>query len=232
MNSKRKWALDSIHLSRLLLQEQIWPLLAIFAFSCFINVSIEDAMQLATPADDTQRWVMQLGLGIWDLLEGILMLLILSFGIPKVRVNGPLEFIAEPFASPYLGSFLAEYLRVLAQVLMWGLLLIVPGFIRYCRLIFVPFIALFAKSYRLGAEDALRLSEKLSSGRLTSIYLALGITMGLELFVEFLPQMVPVLHILGLRVLFAAVSFLISIWTYSLIYLMFESVIHEITTAE
>ena len=184
-------------------------------------------MQLATPAEETQRWVMQLALGVWDLSEGVLLLLILSWGIAKVHKFRAADLMQAPFETPYLASFLAEYLRVLAQILMWGILLLVPGFVRYCKLIFVPLITVFSKSYREGEVDALRLSEKIAAGRLGSIILAIGVTMVLQIGAEFLPQMVPGLHNIPLRIAFAALSFLISVWAYSLIFLMFESVLLE-----
>ncbi|MGZ3722290.1 MAG: hypothetical protein ACXVA9_05135 [Bdellovibrionales bacterium] len=179
-------------------------------------------MQLMTPQQETERWVLQLLLGLWDLSEGILLLLILSWGVPKVLKFKAKDLLQQPFETPYLASFFAEYLRLLAQVLMWGLLLIVPGFIRYCQLIFVPLIAMFSKSYREGETDALRLSEKLTKGRLLTIVGIMLGTMALQFGVEFTPQILPDLHILPLRVLFAGASFLISVWTYSLIFLLFD----------
>jgi hypothetical protein len=230
--SKRKWFRESFPLAWQLLISQLWLLLALLTVSCFLNITAEDAMQLSTPGQDTQRWAMQLTLGIWDLIEGILLLVLLSWAIPNIRPSRPKELLTEPFAAPYLSSFLAEYLRVLAQVLMWGLLLLIPGFFRYCQLIFVPFVTLFSKSYREGELDALKMSERIASGRLWLIVFGLGIPMALQMGVEFLPQMVPELHILELRILFAALSFLISIWTYSLMYLLFESVVSELTSGE
>ncbi len=179
-------------------------------------------MHLMTPQQETERWVMQLTLGIWELAEGVLLMLILSWGVPKVLNYRARDLLRQPFDTPYLGSFFAEYLRVLAQVLMWGLLLFIPGFIRYCQLIFVPLIAMFSKSYREGQSDALRLSEKLVKGRLLIIVGIMIVTMGLQVAAEFAPQMITELHVFPLRVFFAAVAFLISVWTYSLIFLLFD----------
>ena len=227
MIAKRQWIVDSIRLTGALARQQWLPLGLVFLISCSLNLSIEDAMQNMPSSEETQRWVMQLGLGLWDLLEGILLLLILSWGIPKVSRPHRPSLLAQPFATPYLGSFLAEYLRVLAQVLMWGLLLILPGFVRYAQIVFVPLIVFFSKSYREGHQDALRLSHSLSRGRLLPIFTALGVTMGLEVGLEFLPEMIPDLHILVIRIFLALTTFLISAWTYSLIFLMFENAMQE-----
>jgi hypothetical protein len=47
--------------------------------------------------------------------------------------------------------------------------------------------------------------------------------MALQAGVEFAPQMLPDLHTLTFRVIFAVLGFLISMWTYSLIFVLFES---------
>jgi hypothetical protein len=222
MFSKRKWFADSIVFSRRLIVRQWVPLLLLVALSCALNIGSEDAMQLMTGKDDSDRWILQLAMALWDLFEGVLLILILSWGVPKIRSLALATLEAEPFRDAYIASFLAEYLRVLAQVLMWGLLLLVPGLVRYCQLIFVPLITIFSKDYRAGKVDALKLSEQLVLGRLLLIFMAVGIPMVLELGVEFLPQLVPDLHILPVRLLFAVVEFLLSVWTFALIYLLFE----------
>ncbi len=229
MSSIGKWFAESIRLSRSLLIEQRTPLFCLFALSCFLNITTQDAMQLMGAADDGQRWYVQLGAGLWDLLEGILLLLILSWGIPKVRQLTAATLLPKPFSEAYLGSFLAEYLRVLAQVLMWALLLLLPGFYRYCQLIFVPMIVLFSRAYRTGDVDALRLSERLAKGRLMRILLALGLTMFLQIGFDFLPELVPAFHSLALRVAFDGLSFLASVWAFALIFVMFEAAMEDVS---
>jgi hypothetical protein len=56
---------------------------------------------------------------------------------------------------------------------------------------------------------------------------AVLIPMMLEVLVEFIPQMLPDLHILPLRIFFAALSFLISVWAYSLVFILFQSFLEE-----
>lgn len=223
MFSIQKWVKESVQLTRQLIRSQWFPLLIIFGFDCALNISVEDAMQGLAATEETQRWVLQLILGLWDLAEGILLFLILSYGIPKVRQLNVKTMLAKPFDTPYLGSFLAEYLRMLAQILMWGLLLILPGFWRYMQLIFVPLVALFAREYRDEDADAMRLSERLARGRLVKYILpVVVVTMGLQTWFEFLPEMRPVLHVVPVRAAFDVLTSLISVWSYSLIFLLFE----------
>lgn len=213
----------SIRLTMALLREQALPMLGIFIIGCILNLLIEDAMQLQTAAQETQRWVMQLILGLWECFQGIMIVLILSWGLPKVHAFKARDLLKEPFATPYIGSFLAEYLRYVAQILMWGLLLILPGFYRYCQLIFVPYIALFSKSYRDGEVDALKTAEVLVKGNLAKVFGIQIFAFLSEIGIEFLPQMVPDLHTLFMRIVFQVISFVLPCWVFAILFLLFES---------
>lgn len=214
---------ESIRLTSALLREQALLLFGIFIIGCVLNLLIEDAMQLQTASQETQRWVMQLILGLWDCFQGIMLVLILSWGLPKVHVFKAKDLLSEPFATPYIGSFLAEYLRYVAQILMWGLLLILPGFYRYCQLIYVPYIALFSKSYRDGEIDALKTAATLVKGNLALIVGTQIFAFVIQIGLEFLPQMVPDLHTLSMRILFQVISFLLPCWVFAILFLLFES---------
>lgn len=223
MISKTDLFKKSVRLTRDLLRVRMLALAAVFLVGLWVNVSIEDALHLATPADDTQRWVFQLGAGIFELCQGVFLLLLLSWTTPQVHKFSSPKFLQEPFKTPYLSSFFAEYLRMLAQCLMYGLLLLVPGYVRYCQLLFMPLIAIFSSQYRAGDQDAMRLSQRLVRGRLLPIMILVSLTIGLEIALEMLPQFSVELHILPLRILFAALGFLISVWAYSVIFLLFEN---------
>jgi hypothetical protein len=220
------WISQSLLLTGRLLQTQWLPLTLILVFGCAVNLFGEDFIQPTSSSsasrDDNLRLVLQLLIGVEDLLESVVTLLVLCWAIPKVRGLSPKVFLPEPFAQPYLSSFLAEYLRMLAQIMMWAILLLIPGFIRYCQLIFVPLVAIFSKDYRLGQADAIKLSQQLMRGRLGIIMAISATSMALQGGLEFLPQMVPEVHTSFFRVLFYTISFLISIWTFGLVFLLFE----------
>lgn len=214
---------DSFALTHILIREQMAPLAVLFIFGAALTITIEDTMLALPRTDDTQRWVLQIGLGLWELVEGVLTMLILSWGVPKVRALTEAHFAKTPFQESYLNSFLAEYLRVLANTLLWGLLLLVPGFWRYCRLAFVPYIALFARPYRDGKVDALDLSAHLTRGRMPLIIGVILATTALQGVFTFLPQLVPGLHDWPYRAGFAGVILYVSIWLFSALYLQFEN---------
>lgn len=216
-------------LTRRLIFRQWQPLLFILVLGCLISLQLEEALRGLGPTDDGSRWVMQLSMGLWDLLEGILVFLVLSWGVPKVHELSAAKFEKHPFQTPYLGSFLAEYMRMLAKVLMFGLLLLIPGFVAYCLFIFVPYIALFSKPYREDKVEALSYSKRLARpylGRIMGVFI---LTTALQLACEFLPHMYASLYEWPARVAFMALSLLIGIWTYSFMFVTFERAVTEDT---
>jgi hypothetical protein len=214
-------------LAHQLFREQMTPLLVLLAIGTAIGIQTEDYLSRLSQTEESQRWMVQLAMGLWDLADGILVLLILSWGIPKIRALTEAHFQQHPFNESYLGSFLAEYFRVLANVILFGLLLFLPGFYKYCRLIFVPYITLFARPYREGKIDALELSTNLTKGRFARLAVLLVVTILLQMGVEFAPNMFEALHTIPLRILFEVVNFYISIWLFAYLYLEFEEAMEE-----
>jgi hypothetical protein len=214
-------------LAHQLLREQITPLLVLLAIGAALSIQFEDYLNQLSKTEESQRWMVQLAMGLWDLTVGILMILILSWGIPKIRALTEAHFQQHPFNESYLGSFLAEYFRVLANVILFGLLLFLPGFYKYCRLIFVPYITLFARPYREGKIDALELSTALTRGRFLRLAVLLIATILLQMGLEFAPQMIEALHTIPLRILSEALNFYVSIWLFAFLYLEFEEAMEE-----
>ncbi len=202
-------------------------LFLLFAIGAGLSISVENTLAGLPKNQDSGRWVLQLTLGFWDMFEGIALILILAHSTPQaLPLDQPL-FCRRPLQRPFLGSFIAEYLRLLAQVILWGLLLIVPGFVRYCRLVFVPMIALFSSDYRAGKVDALQLSHQLSQGRMPLIVATIFGTTALQVVLEFLPQMHESLHALPVRLSVSLLAFSIAVWTYSFLFLIFKHALEE-----
>lgn len=227
MKQKLRLFSESLTLALRLAREQIGPLALLLALGTLITINAENLMQTAPSAEENSRWILQVCMGLWELCEGLAMILILSWGIPKLRPLTEAHFTQHPFAENYLGSFFAEYLRLLANVLLWGLLLIIPGFVRYCRLIFVPYVAIFARPYREGKIDALELAADLTRGRFAWLIGIMLLFTGVQVGIEFVPHLLPELHILPLRILFIGISFFISVWLFALLYLLFEQAMEE-----
>lgn len=201
---------------------QAIPLLLLLAVNVALNIQVEDATLALGQSDETLRWMLQLSLGVWELIMGVIFFLVLSAGIPKVLPIGGKHLVKEPFASGHFGPFAAEYLRMLAQVLLYAIFLIIPAFWRYAQLMFVPYIALFSAAYRADDVDALAFSKELTGKRFKTV---LGVFLGttaLQLLFEFAPHFNSALHTVPMRATFMSISFLISIWTYSFMFGLFE----------
>lgn len=75
-----------------------------------------------------------------------------------------------------LGELVLEDLRVWGKVIAWGFLFVIPGFLKFLSLIFVPWIVLGVDQYEKNKIDALKLSEHLTRGdwtRTVLVFLAL-----------------------------------------------------------
>lgn len=216
---------ESVSLTKSLLKHSFWALGALFLFGLVLNLSIEETLAQMPPTQDDGRWQLQILMGLWDIFEGLATLLLLARATTAVRSLNSKYLLTNPLQKPFLVSFLAEYLRMTAQILLWGLLLLIPGFVRYCRLIFVPLIALFSREYRNDQVDALELSTQLSQGRFAMIALLLLATTGLQVAFEFLPHVWTALHPAPIRSFFSLASFLIAVWTYSFLFVVFEKAI-------
>src|SRR5258708_5234143 len=109
MKAAREWFAESGRLTALLLRHQALTLGLLLIIGCYIDITAEDAMQSMSPDDETLRLCLLVGQGLWGLVEGILMLIILSWAVPDARnlpPSGPL--LPKPFKEPYVISFLAE----------------------------------------------------------------------------------------------------------------------------
>lgn len=219
--------MTSIELTQRLLLKKAFALLIFCAVTISFTLFLEDQMQTMTPGTENLRWVLQISMGLWDFATGILLLFILSWAMPSVFPWTSKVLQPAPFQQAYLESFWAEYLRTLAQILLWGLFLIIPGFVRYSRLVFVPFIALFSKEYRSGQVDALELSHELTRGRFGRLLAVLVLTTVLEIFLQLSPNFSSALHTYPIRIAFYLASILISIWTYSFLFLVFEGALKQ-----
>jgi len=199
----------------------------LFVFSAVIGIQIEDAMRAAATTKSDPRWILQIALAILDLLEGFVLTLVLGRGIVQIQaLSSP--HLESPFQKPYLGSFFAEYFRMLSQVLLYSLLLLLPGLYRYARLIFVPFVALFSRQYHRDRLDALRASEALSKGQMGRIFSTiLGMILVTGAF-EFAPHMLDLGDVYLARLAFLLMGYAVSIYAFSLIFLLFEANVHRL----
>ncbi len=227
-----QWLRQSADLTIQLLKAQSLPLGLMFLISTFLNLQIEESIQASKATQPDARLDLQVFLAALDFVEGILLLLFLSYGIVKCRKLNNSGLSSQPFSTPYLQTFFAEYFRMLAQILLYGLLLLLPGFFRYAQLIFVPFVALFSELYRQDKVDALRASRLLTKGQMGRILTVLFFTVSLTLGLEFGPHLSEFAQAIPLRVLTQLLIYFIAVASFALIFILFEASIDRLQPEE
>lgn len=218
---------QSFSLSKKLLKARLVPMLGLFIVGTFLNLYSENSLGSLGQYDESMKLYFQISLGLWEMVEGLFIFLLLTSAIPEVLNLKSETYLRDPLTKENISAFFAEYLRMMAQVLLWGLLLIIPGFIRYCRLVFVPYITLFSRSYVSGEVDALELSDKLTSKLLGTIITFMIVTSLIQITIEFTPHLVDFLQVLPIRILFFALGYALSTFCYSYIFLLFSKSIED-----
>ena len=108
--------------------------------------------------------------GFFSILNNLLFPLAMMFVVLATLQRQPiLDFFKKKFS---LG--IREQLRATGKVILWGLLFILPGFYKYLRLIFVPFVVAANPQYHQGEVDALANSHQLTQG--ANLFKVLGLT--------------------------------------------------------
>ena len=156
-------------------------LLTVYAAHSFLDQLLTDMIQqeLMNPRG-TSNWIWVFG-GLSFAL-GLIGPLIVSFlalcawRFPQV----PLGDVARRHFS-YL---VREEMRVLGSSLLWGILLLIPGIIRFFQCTFVSYVVLLDPDYSLGTTDALQLSQlrvRQVWGRLAILFIIFGAILPLVL---------------------------------------------------
>ncbi len=144
-------------------QKEVFLLfIVLYPFSLIFFLQMEQ-FKNPTPDIDKIRLVTLIAQAILDYLIQIfkqIFLFILLYGLYfNKRLKNPLRSIKK-----YFSQVFAEYLRCVLPILLKTLLLIVPGFIEFFKLLFVGPIVLFSKDYAAGNVDALESSRNVTEG--------------------------------------------------------------------
>lgn len=165
----------------------------------------------------------QIGLICWGLIEGLLLSLIIPVRMEETLQNNKsiasgLTF--KELLKRYGLPLTAESLRVLASVILWSLLLIIPGIFKQIRYFFVPFVVLFDSEYQASRRDALNRSNELVRGitlpfvALVIVYVLIFIFIGKFLQANSIFER-PIL-VIGISGLSMALSVFSNCWLYAL----------------
>ncbi|MBX2986305.1 MAG: hypothetical protein KF802_00270 [Bdellovibrionaceae bacterium] len=135
-----------------------FPALIALILSAVIDQQINQQLEALLMNEDgpgTQLWLLA-GASLFNgLLFPIFATACVLYGLARTRgdAEAPLDFLERVLNQIYI-----EVLRSWGSALTWGLLLILPGFIRMIQLMFVPLIVVFHRAYDEGEADALRTS--------------------------------------------------------------------------
>jgi hypothetical protein len=94
-------------------------------------------------------------------------ILVALYGVTQKKA-GLIEFLKKYFSQSCI-----EVLRSWGKTLLWSLLLIVPGILKYLQFIFVPFVVALYPAYDEGRVDALATSKALFKKHWGKVLLAL-----------------------------------------------------------
>lgn len=116
------------------------------------------------------------------------------------------------FTKKHVLPLAAEGLRAMGVVILWTILLIIPGIFKYVRLTFVPYVVVADPEYGAGRRDALKYSDQITKGFTLQLFGILCVLVLLEMvrgsFREnFMLQQSPVFALLGGAAFFAVSLF-------------------------
>lgn len=138
------------------------------------------------------------------------------------------------FAGKNFQQMFIEDMRSWGQILLYSLLLIVPGVIRYIQLCFVQFIVTTSPAYDRGEQDALKFSTKLvNKNWLTILGIMLIFHILFPVFITTLFDQYKNLLVTPLQsLILSALSTYISFMGFHLLYRVYSSQMHKINTQQ
>lgn len=121
----------------------------------FLNAQLQDLL-LSDDGGGSKLWLLAGASLLNSLIFPVLITALCLFGI--LRARGSVESAGLYFGR-VMNQLYIETLRAWGSALRWGLLLIVPAFVRLFQLVFVPFVVALHRPYELGQADALATSR-------------------------------------------------------------------------
>lgn len=144
------------------MQNSFQELLIIFLFIQLQSQTLLFFVQLS-PDNELVQLLGQVGIGSLSLLKTIFLVILVPMRVVELQNQQiPRPYLS--FLKKHLGDITLEGLRMTGLVILWSLLLIVPGLFKQIRWYFMPFIVIEDKKYDLGEVDPLDRSNQLVKG--------------------------------------------------------------------
>jgi hypothetical protein len=146
----------------------------------YLNLQVENALQDMSGAQQQVYFY-----GFLSIISSVIAPVLLSLAVLFAFSNkAESDFKMNHFFSKYFKQTMIETLRAWGKTLLWALLLVIPGLVRFLQYLFVPFVVAFSADYNSGKVDALSASQKVFSknwGKVLSIWLGFHIFIPLVL---------------------------------------------------
>lgn len=154
-------------------QKVFIPLYLLVVISAFFEQLLTTQMQKQLHSQNGPGWPLYLA-GFASLLLSlalpVLQSLVAAQGLSSV-FNKRVNFAAVD--TEKIKFLIIELMRSWGQILWGSIFLLIPGLIRYCQLIFVPWVVLFSRNYEIGKVDALKDSTKIFKKKWPTVLLLL-----------------------------------------------------------
>lgn len=197
-----------------------WQTLVVTLVGCeFFHQYFLYLLQLQEPGMSIAKLPSVIGDMSTSLLEFVVLTMLIPQCVLEIdRGQQPGSFWA--FTQRHIQALTIESLRSLGVALIWFLLLIVPGVIKYIRYLFVPYIVVADPDYEAGRVDALNESERLSKGFFWPLLVIILIMMTGEYYQQSLREAHPFLSNPVLSMLatlgFFAFNYYSNVWLFVL----------------
>ncbi len=167
----------------------------------------------------------QVGTALSNMVETTVLIVLIPLRL-REKIHGlPREDFNEFFKKTFFDLFI-ESIRMFAFIIMWGLLLLIPGIYKQMRWYFMPFIVMFDKDK--GEIDVLDKSHKLTDNIVFLLFAMVLVDFVIELAVDSAGLMPPWPLQIGSTLVSGLITSAISIYALSLLYFIYEQRSQEV----
>ncbi len=125
-------------------------------------------IMLPKPIDETLLIIQRCLEVLWGIALAIVYSMIVPFAVYHSKGHYKNLSVFD-FISKHFKLVTIETVRTLPVIILYSLLLVIPGLVKMIRLIFVQFIVQLYKPYKDGKVDALKKSDELTQGALAGL---------------------------------------------------------------
>ncbi len=126
------------------------------------------------------------------------------------------------FTQKHIHALTAESLRALGLTMLWSLALILPGFFKYVRYTFMPYVVVADPVYQRGERDALAYSNDLIKGFTGQVLLLILVFMGTEFTRDYMRDQYPLMQSPVIAIMAGLLFFAFNIYANILLFRLYQ----------